>query len=75
MATKKTAPAAEPAEDAAASAYRALTPLLVGRGTSHVVYPVGATLELDDDAAARLLAERAIERLAASEPDKDKAPE
>ena len=69
MATKKPATTDATATDVAAGTYRVLTPLRVGLGRDadgkrvSLTYAVGELAQMDDDTAARLLAERAIERV------------
>lgn len=80
MATKKTTDA-DAAKAAKAGTYRVLTPLRVGLARDadgkrvSLTYAVGELAQMDDDTAARLLAERAIERVEASAKSEDKAPE
>ena len=79
MATKKIE--ATETTKVADGTYRVLTPLRVGLGRDadgkrvSLTYAVGELAQMDDDTAARLLAERAIERVEADAKSEDKAPE
>lgn len=80
MATKKP-PVDKTADATAAGTYRVLTPLRLGLARDadgkrvSLTYAVGELAQMDDDTAARLLAERAIERVEADAKSEDKAPE